>query len=177
MRYTEKQLQTVLRDLASYLMGKEMKEDVWDEIRAMEKQLHAFTMDAYEYQDNTFQSHPGYYIDYFEMRTQQFGILHNLHYEINKIRTVHKQAKIVADFMLYMVDYVIEIHVPTIQLERLKQIFEEMHEEPLPQTIEEFESRAMLYHILMDLEDFLIFKRRFVNSLDAEKKRIYWNEK
>lgn len=39
-----------------------------------------------------------------------------------------------------------------------------MKKEPLPVTREEFESRALLYHILMDLEEFLIEKKRFVTS-------------
>ena len=40
---------------------------------------------------------------------------------------------------------------------------------------EEFESRAMLYHILMDLEEFLVFKRRFVDGLDDKKRKLYWD--
>lgn len=45
----------------------------------------------------------------------------------------------------------------------------------LPKTREEFESRAMLYHILMDLEEFLVFKRRFVDGLDDKKRKLYWD--
>ena len=32
----------------------------------------------------------------------------------------------------------------------------------------------MLYHILMDLEEFLIFKKRFVDLLNEEHFRVYW---
>ena len=52
-----------------------------------------------------------------------------------------------------------------------------MKREPLPLSREEFESRAMLYHILMDLEEFLIFKKRFVEGLSDEQRRRYWNQK
>ena len=44
----------------------------------------------------------------------------------------------------------------------------------MPKTNEEFESRALLYHILLDLEDFLKYKMRFVKELDETKRRIYW---
>lgn len=43
-------------------------------------------------------------------------------------------------------------------------------------TTDDFESRAKLYHILMDLEEFLIFNRRFVEGLDERQRRIYWEE-
>ena len=175
MRWTEQQLQVILREMASYLFCQEMGRNVWEDLRNLETQLHDFIRDAYEYQDNTFQSHPGYYIDYFEMRMKQCDVLHNLHYEMKKIRSMPRQSTIIAEFILYLADYVIEIHVPKLQLEQLRQIFYNMEKEPLPVTREEFESRAMLYHILMDLEEFLVYKKRFVNELDEHQLQRYWN--
>lgn len=40
--------------------------------------------------------------------------------------------------------------------------------------MEALESRAMLYHILMDLEEFLVYKARFIRGLDEQQKRKYW---
>lgn len=176
MRRTEEQLQSILGEMASYLSNCEMERNVWEDIRSLEEQLHGYIKDAYEYQNNTFQSHPGYYIDYFEMRMNQCHMLHNLHYEMKKIRTMPKQAEIIAEYIQYLVDYVIEVNVPQPQLDRLHQLFQDMEKEPLPVTREEFESRAMLYHILMDLEEFLIFKKRFVNDLDERQMERYWKK-
>ena len=64
---------------------------------------------------------------------------------------------------------------PGPQLEKLHELFDEIHDYELPKTIEDFESRAKLYHILMDLEEFLIFNRRFVEGLDERQRRIYWD--
>ena len=61
-------------------------------------------------------------------------------------------------------------------MDKLKEIFQHIKEDKLPTTREEFESQAMLYHILMDLEDFLVYKKRFVNSLDDKQKQRYWNQ-
>ncbi len=176
MRDTESRLQMILQELAQYLYKQEMQRDVWDDIRSLEKDLKEYIMEACEYQDNTFQSHPGYYIDYFEMRMQQLGVLHSLHYEMIKIRNMPKQAHIVADYISYVVEYVVETNSPTEQIEHLLAIFEKMKDEPLPETHEEFEARAILYHILMDLEDFLIYKRRFVDALDEVQLRLYWKK-
>ena len=174
MRYTEKKLQMIMEELATYLSGKEMSQNVWEDICNLEKQIQHFVRDAEEYQENTFQSHSEYYIDYFEMRYEQCQILNHLHYEMKKIRSMPKQAELVAEFLLYLTDYVIEINAPDRQVERLKAIFADMRNEELPGTMEEFESRAMLYHILMDIEDFLFCKKRFVEELDATQLKRYW---
>ena len=176
MRDTENRLQMILKELAQYLYKQEMQRDVWDDIRSLEKDLKEYVMEACEYQDNTFQSHPGYYIDYFEMRMQQLGVLHSLHYEMIKIRNMPVQAHIIADYISYVVEYVVETNSPIEQIEHLLEIFEKMKDEPLPETHEEFEARAILYHILMDLEDFLIYKRRFVDGLDDVQRKLYWEK-
>ena len=174
MRYTENRLQMIMTELAAYLSGKEMSRNVWEDICGLEKQIQKFSKDAEEYQANTFQSHPEYYIGYFEMRYEQCCILNNLHYEMKKIRSMPKLAELVAEFLLYLTDYVIEINAPDRQVERLKAIFADMKNEELPKTGDEFENRAMLYHILMDIEDFLFCKKRFVEELDAQQLKRYW---
>ena len=174
MRCVEEGLQTSLRGLAQYLYNQEMPRSIWDDIISLEGNIREYIKDAREYQDNTFSSHPGYYIDYFEMRLQQCTVLHNLHYEMKHIRNMPGQAKIIADYILYMAEYVIEINTPSKQLNRLNEIFADMKNEPLPESRDEFESRAILYHILMDLEDFLVFKRRFVDELNEQQREIYW---
>ena len=76
------------------------------------------------------------------------------------------------EFMLVCVK---EHTVPTAQLDELHELFAIIRNNSLPKTREEFESRAMLYHILMDLEEFLVFKRRFVDGLDDKKRKLYWD--
>lgn len=164
----------LLEELAAYLSNKRIQRNVWDDIESLEKKLHLFIADAYAYQGNTFVSHPGYYIDYFEMRMKQCTILHNLHYEMKKIRAIPSQASVIADYILYLTEYVTERNAPEEQIQKLDDIFLAMKKEPLPAAREEFESRAILYHILMDLEDFLYIKKRFVQGLNEEQRRRYW---
>ena len=59
-------------------------------------------------------------------------------------------------------------------MEELQAVFDTMKTEALPVSREEFENRAILYHILMDLEEFLMFKRRFINNLGKKQKDRYW---
>lgn len=171
---TERSFQNLFGELAGYLLKKPMPGSVWKDIEQLEAKLQDYIADAYDYQNNTFVSHPQYYIDYFEMRLKQCTILHNLHYEMKKIKEMPEQAEIIADYVLYLADYVVERNIPREQIERLEEIFADMKKEPLPLSREEFEGRAILYHVLMDLEDFLYVKKRFVEAMDEKQRRIYW---
>ena len=176
MRFTEEKLQEILRGVASYLSNRQIHGEVWKNIEELNHRLHEFLSDACAYQGNTFQSHPVYYIDYFEMRMKQCGLLANLHNEMRKIRKIPGQAAIVAEYLIYMSDYVVERNIPEEQIQRLEGIFDTLRTEPLPASREEFENRAILYHILMDIEEFLLFKKQFVEEMDEEQKNRYWNK-
>lgn len=62
MRDTERDLQVVLKELALYLSNEEMNRDVWDDLQSLEENLQNYIEEAHEYQGNTFQSHPEYYV-------------------------------------------------------------------------------------------------------------------
>lgn len=184
MREVEMSLKEILQELNLYLRNEKVVDhndeytNVWEDICRLERRLQVFIQEAYQYQENTFHSHPGYFIDYFEMRMNQTHVLHNLHYEIKKIKEMPAQAAVIAAFIEHMRKFVVEFNEPIPQLEALEDIFNQMKNEPLPVTREEFESRAMLYHILMDLEEFLVFKMRFIKGLTDRQIKEYWkNEK
>ena len=178
IRYVETAMQADLREVAGYLMGEQMKEQrsrsVWVDITLLEGKLRELMEEAREYQDNTFESHHDYYLDYFEMRLDQCRMLDSLHYEMRKMRSMPKQARVIADYIRYLADYVVEKNVPEKQMVRLNEIFAEMEKEELPESREEFESRALLYHILMDLEEFLKYKQAFVEGLGERQRKEYW---
>ncbi len=177
MRKTEGELQKILGNVASYLRGGELREDVWGEISGLEGELQKYIASAYEYQDNTFQSHPEYYISYFEMRLEQFKILHRLQREIIRVRSIPQQAAVIAEYLEYLSGYVVEVNSPVEQIERLNALLESMRREELPRSREEFENRAILYHVLMDIQDFLYCKAEFVAGLDGRQRKLYWESK
>lgn len=176
MRKVESAMKQMLTELAGYLMRNETGNGVWDDLIQLEAQLEEYLELAYEYHNNTFQSHQDYYIAYFEMRMKQCGALHNLHSEMRRMREMPKQASIVADFILDITQYVTEMNDPQKQIADLEKLLDELRNEPLPTTHEEFENRAELYHVLMDLEEFLLYKKRFVEEIDETQFRIYWQK-
>lgn len=176
MRHVEHDMKKILTELSGYLKHQAMGDHVWDDILKLGDDLEKYLDLAHEYQNNTFVSHPEYYIDYFRMREQQCGALLNMHKEMQRISELPKQAEIVSHYILDMCEHVTEMNNPEKQIAQLEEVVEEMHNQQLPQTREEFEGRALLYHVLMELEDFLLYKKRFVESIDEEQFRIYWKE-
>lgn len=176
MRHVENDMKNILLELAGYLKCQSMGSNVWNDMRTLEGWLDRFSNLAHDYQGNTFVSHPEYYINYFRMRKQQCVVLHNLHSEMRRLRKLPEQANIIAEYIMTLTNYITEMNDPEEQMKELNILLENMKSEPLPKNREEFESRALLYHILMDLEDFLLFKRKFIESIDEEQFRIYWNK-
>ena len=110
------------------------------------------------------------------MRMMQCGALHNLHSEMKRMREMPKQAHIVSDFIYEIAQYVTEMNDPKRLMEDLEHLIDKIHEGELPKTKQEFMSQAELYHTLMDLEEFLMYKKRFVEQIDDEQFRIYWKK-
>ena len=176
MRHVEHEMKKILEEVSGYLIQQSTGDHAWDDVVRLEKELEEYVELASEYHHNTFQTHQDYYVAYFEMRMKQCGALHNLHSEMRRMRQMPKQAHIVADFIKNISQYVTEMNDPKKQIEELENTLEHLRNEPLPETHEEFENRAELYHVLMDLEEFLLYKKRFVEEIDETQFRVYWKQ-
>ncbi len=164
MKRIEDAMQQVLREISGYLADSQSGELVWLDLDMLETDIHKGLKRAHEQAHNTMAEEDLYYVGYMEMRLQQCVMLQTLRERVWKIREMPRQAEPVSRYLDYVADYVHEETVPGEQLEKLGQVFEQMKREPLPVTREEFENRAILYHVLMDLEEFLFVKQRFSQS-------------
>ncbi|MGN1314737.1 MAG: aromatic acid exporter family protein [Lachnospiraceae bacterium] len=174
MKEVEAQLQQILVEMAGYLRKQEESWDVWKDLERLENDIKDYMLDAYEYEGNTFHSHSGYYLSYFEMRLEQCMEFYSLHTEMKRMRKMPVQAELVADYMLYMKDFIVENNCPKEQMERLQEMLLKLQSMPLPDSYEEFENMAMLYHVLSQLEAFLEHKDKFIKGLDEQQKKVYW---
>ena len=170
---SEKKFKLVFEKLAAYLADSQLQNHVWDDIISLEKELHNYTQAAFAYQQNRLPISDDFYLDYFEMRTQQCNVLHNLHYEIKKLRLIKSDSAVIVAFLNEIALHFGEMSQPIHQLQMVDQLVQKIEETPLPQTKEEFLHKARLYHILMDLEEFLIFKKRFLQKHHPEKVAAY----
>lgn len=170
INFTERKLQEVLERMALYLTCEKTTHNVWLEITSLEKNIEHFIELAVEYNNNVFDNEGNYYEQYFEMRMKQCGILHNLHFEMRKMRDMPEEAAIVAEFVRDMKQYVVQYQDCREHLRKMTDKFEDVVMYDVPNTREIFESRAKLYHILMDLEDFVVYKKRFMLAVKDTKR-------
>lgn len=177
IRQVDSQIQSLLKDIVEYIRHPESHSSSWGELGKLEKMIQDKMKVALEYDENVFGNHSEYYVNFFEVREFQCEILHMLHYEIRKIRTMPEQAHALADYLEYVIPHIHESNDPEPQLDALHDLLKGMQMKELPATHDEFESRAILYHILMDFEDFLMKKKRFVEQLDKSDKILHWRKK
>lgn len=112
--------------------------------------------------NNTLWSQSSYELDYIRMRENQSRVLRNIYDSIVRIRMLPAQTMQVADFFEEIeAQYHRDNDVEEL-LTILKNMLADMKQENLPKSREEFEARALLFYTLMQLEEFLTLKNRFV---------------
>ena len=166
----EEQMKRILMHISDYLYGERRGREVWDEIEALEEKMAFYEEEADEYEGNSSGMDSDYYKHYFLMRRQQLDLLNNLHASLHRIKSLPSQSRIVVEYVQYLSNYVVEMNDPADQIKVLQDVVDRIREDDLPKTREEFENRAVLYHIMMDLEDFLLCKQKFIKYLDHRKK-------
>ena len=174
MRTIETELREILAEMAGYVRGELACKEVWHELEELERKIQHYIVDAYEYEGNTIRVCADYYIAYFEMRLNQCMEFYSLHTELKRMQSMPAEAEAVANYMLYLREYVVEHNYPEEQMKRLRVMMDELRAHPLPKTREEFESSAIIYHVLSQLEAFIEHKLEFVDGLDEEQISKYW---
>ena len=165
-------MQGLLLDTIDYIESDGQNKQIWPELKETMELLDHYILKSAEYEGNKFEGDAGYFLRYFEMRRNQLMVIRNLHGELSRMKEMPVQAQVIATYIAYMSEYVTELNVPTKQLEYMDELFKQMANEPLPVTRSEFENRACLYHVLMDLEDFLIIKKRYLEEEEKYQKNL-----
>lgn len=129
--------------------------------------------------NNTFFQESKYFIAYMNMREQQTVVLQDIYKKIINMRTVWPQTEQVSELLYETAVTFGESNNAKALLATREELLSQMKDSKLPATRKEFEERALLYGILMDLEYFLQLKRAFADSLTKEQIGRYWqaNEK
>lgn len=163
---------SIVRRMAVYI-EKEDKTGYNDEcFAALEKMLAELKSAALRYMNNHFLEEKDYYYGYMQMRLRQCNILKHIYADIVRIGRVPKQAEPLAAFLRRIADEFHENNDAEELLLCLNELEENYSEEELPASRQEFENRAILYHILKDLEIFLEIKREFSAGFPAADKEL-----
>ena len=106
-------------------------------------------------------------IEYVSMRKEQLRYLKEIHTDLKKVQ-LSAYKKIVIDFLCDIRSGIGKDNMAKPLLINLEHIRQDFKTKALPATRSEFEERAILYHILFDIEGFLMAKIHYHELIDAK---------
>lgn len=159
----ENYFQIILHEIALYIKNKnqnwdgkeltlseEILEEAWD-IVDLDRENHLFR-----------NRHP--FSDYFIMRKRQLELLQKMLPLVTVLTEKHAISDKIASFFDSLSEAVHPGNTASLFLDRLNEIRTEFNKKELPKTQEAFETRANLYRLLHEIEDYLIIKNSFKKS-------------
>ncbi len=170
-------MKIILNHLSAALLRHEEETTLTEEFQSLENHLEEALTRAYANMNNTLLTDTRYYIQYMQMRKNQTAILQRISSSIDFIETFPVQAQKISEFISHIAETFYEYNNALGLLARLQEIKLEFKSEPLPNSREEFENRAVLFQILNELDAFLLLKKEFALSLTASQLQKYWNQR
>lgn len=152
----------------------EWSEKLGNSLKELESKLKEGEKNAYEEMENKLLTETKYYLRYMNMRWNQSGVLGRIAENIGHLRMLPVQSEQIARFIRQISASFHEYNNALSLLAELERVKEAMRTQPLPDTREEFESRAVLYRILLELEQFLEIKKQFVEELTEDEIEKFW---
>ena len=143
-------------------------EDAQRLLPALARELTAAEQLAVDNADNTFGSAPLYPIRYVQMRANQRKVLAQMTAAMARTDPRTPQHGAVCALLKRVAEEYHRDNDVSALLAALEDVLADMRAQALPASREEFESRAVLYYVLLRLQDFLTLKRQFYEENAAE---------
>ncbi|WP_404452952.1 aromatic acid exporter family protein [Virgibacillus necropolis] len=166
----EHNFQVILQEISLYIGD---NNQVWNgkEITRAEEILdEAANLVSLDRENHLLRSNHPYY-DYFTMRREQFELLKKMLPLVSRLPKTDRLSESIAEFFESLSEAVHPGNTASIYLERLSELQDEFDQEDLPTTREGFETRANLFRLLHEIEDYLLIKRKFKASDIVSKKK------
>lgn len=139
-------------------------------LEALGRELTMAEKLAVDNADNTFGDAPLYPIRYVQMRANQRKILAQIAHAMADVDPSTPQHGEVCALLARVAEEYSEQNDVSGLLAAVQEVLADMRRQNLPATREEFESRAVLYYVLLRTEDFLQLKSQFHADYAAEEK-------
>ena len=140
----------------------------------LETELKAGEKNAYEEMENKLVTETRYYLRYMNMRQMQSAVLGQIAENLAHLSALPSQSEQIARLIGQISGSFHEHNNAVALLAELEQVKADLKKQPLPDTRAEIESRAVLYRILLELEQFLRIKMLFVKELSEDDIKKFW---
>lgn len=169
--YIENEYKVILTKMSKSLITHTVDLDEEKILINLEKRLKESQNRAYKIANNQLLKADTYYVDYINMRMNQFDIIKKLRSHFERFYMSFEQTHMIAMFTKKVAEQIKETNDCKELLENLEVLKSDFKKMALPKTREEFENRAQLLQFLNDMEDLLNIKRNLVLSYTNNKDR------
>ena len=138
----------------------------------LKKNINLFSDLAFKEYNNDLVNSSRYQIDLASMKRTQYKVLVRMRKHFHRFFISSDHAHIVADFAKHVAESIGVDDIHNIALKELSELRERFRKMPLPQTRVEFESRAIFFQFLNDIEEFLEIKRDFLKKYTITGEKI-----
>lgn len=162
----EGQMKEILRGFDTILREGAASFDVNESLDQLDRTLQQSYRLALQEYDNQLFRKSDYYVRYFQMRQQQAAILRQMTDDLDSIQLTTRENAILGGLYYLTADQLHQWNTGEYLLLDVELLHEYFRKSPLPQTRQEFESRAILFQLMLDFRRFLQIKRTFFEELD-----------
>ncbi|CAW99427.1 aromatic acid exporter family protein [Streptococcus equi] len=138
-------------------------------IKELELSLDEALKLVYRERHNTLFYHTNYQVHYFEMRRHQNRLLAQMALNVTQLTSQSRESILLSHLFHETARQLSEKNSALTLIDDIEQLLEVFRQRELPQTREEFERRAILFHLLQDLERFILLKVEFYRDYKEEQ--------
>lgn len=156
----ELKFQKILSEIASYIRDNDRAWDGKELIEAEEILNKAIKLVSLDKENHLMRDNHTFY-DYFNMRDKQYDLLRKMLPLVTHLEKVEYYSDKTADFFEKLSNSVHPGNTANIFIDELNELFKTVRAEALPKTREEFETRANLFRLLHEIQNYLNLKHNF----------------
>jgi len=157
----EEYMRIILRLFSEQLNGVDRRSKLRETIKLANQLVENIRSLAFHEYDNQLFNRSDYYIRYSQMRIRQLDLLKSMSHNVSVLNLQTDQNQRLAELFLHASEQFHEKNTGIELLDKIGKLYNYYRKSPLPETREEFESRAVMYQLLHDVEQLIRFKRDF----------------
>lgn len=165
----DNEIKSILERMSQRILTDDKSDYNSDCFKKIDKLLFEARQVAYENQNNKLIGAESYDIDYLKMRENQCSVLMEMYKSILKISVTPEQSKVISEFLKKTSSEFHEKNDVKNLISELEDIFADMRFQKMPESRTEFENRAVLYSLMLQIKDFLSIKYDFMEKRDSQR--------
>ena len=167
----DNEIKAILERMSQRILTDDKSDYNSDCFKKIDKLLFEARQVAYENQNNKLIGAESYDMDYLKMRENQCSVLMEMYKSILKISVTPEQSKVISEFLKKTSSEYHEKNDVKKLISELEDIFADMRFQKMPESRTEFENRAVLYSLMLQIKDFLSIKYEFIEKREVQRSK------